>query len=71
MGVRSNALGCLGSMVASSSSVTNGLASNGLAPSLLMPHKLVVLRELAKCLDDKKRLVRKEAVTTRNKWFLI
>jgi len=79
MEARSHALRCLGSMVSSASSAPdsstpNGLTASpggGLAPSLLMPHKQTVVRELGKCLDDKKRLVRREAVSTRNKWFLI
>lgn len=36
-----------------------------------LPHKQRVLLELAKCLDDKKRLVRKEAVNARGAWFLL
>ncbi|GJQ74254.1 putative DNA repair transcription protein met18 [Trypoxylus dichotomus] len=37
----------------------------------LLPLKQDVLLTLSKCLDDKKRLVRKEAVEARSKWFLI
>ncbi|KAF9006023.1 ARM repeat-containing protein [Cyathus striatus] len=36
---------------------------------VLHPHKLTVIRELAKALDDPKRLVRKEAVDARTIWF--
>ncbi|RDB23653.1 MMS19 nucleotide excision repair [Hypsizygus marmoreus] len=36
---------------------------------VLHPCKSIVLRELAKVLDDPKRLVRKEAVDTRTIWF--
>jgi len=43
----------------------------GFAPALLMPLKPAVIKGLSVCIDDKKRLVRKEAVLTRNKWFLI
>ncbi|XP_059586240.1 MMS19 nucleotide excision repair protein homolog isoform X2 [Alligator mississippiensis] len=40
------------------------------APGLL-PYKARVIRALAKPLDDKKRLVRKEAVVARGDWFLL
>ncbi|XP_019357678.1 PREDICTED: MMS19 nucleotide excision repair protein homolog [Gavialis gangeticus] len=40
------------------------------APGLL-PYKARVIRALAKPLDDKKRLVRKEAVVARGEWFLL
>lgn len=36
---------------------------------LLFPHKTQVINELQEVLDDKKRLVRKQAVRTRNMWF--
>jgi len=36
---------------------------------VLHPHKSVVIRELAKAVDDPKRSVRKEAVNTRMIWF--
>ncbi|KAL1925687.1 uncharacterized protein VTP21DRAFT_570 [Calcarisporiella thermophila] len=36
---------------------------------LLYPYKTQVLRELAKPLDDRKRLVRREAVECRAKWY--
>lgn len=36
---------------------------------VLHPQKAVVLRELAKALDDPKRVVRKEAVDARSVWF--
>ncbi|KAM3913040.1 MMS19 nucleotide excision repair protein homolog [Leptodactylus fuscus] len=38
---------------------------------MLLPYKQQVIRALAKPLDDKKRLVRKEAVEARCQWFLI
>uniref|UniRef100_A0A669Q0F9 MMS19 nucleotide excision repair protein n=1 Tax=Phasianus colchicus TaxID=9054 RepID=A0A669Q0F9_PHACC len=37
----------------------------------LLPYKARVIRALAKPLDDKKRLVRKEAVAARGEWFLV
>lgn len=37
----------------------------------LYPHKAMVVRELQAQLDDHKRLVRKEAVVCRNKWFMV
>ncbi|KAM8924824.1 MMS19 nucleotide excision repair protein homolog [Pelodytes ibericus] len=38
---------------------------------MLLPHKQLVLRSLGKTLDDKKRLVRREAVAARCQWFLL
>ncbi|XP_027503972.1 MMS19 nucleotide excision repair protein homolog [Corapipo altera] len=38
---------------------------------VLLPYKAQVIRALAKPLDDKKRLVRKEAVAARGEWFLL
>ncbi|XP_051679991.1 MMS19 nucleotide excision repair protein homolog isoform X2 [Oryctolagus cuniculus] len=38
---------------------------------VLLPYKPQVIRALAKPLDDKKRLVRKEAVAARGEWFLL
>ncbi|XP_021517091.1 MMS19 nucleotide excision repair protein homolog isoform X1 [Meriones unguiculatus] len=38
---------------------------------VLLPYKAQVIRALAKPLDDKKRLVRKEAVSARGEWFLL
>ncbi|XP_053548548.1 MMS19 nucleotide excision repair protein homolog [Bombina bombina] len=38
---------------------------------MLLPYKPQVIRALAKPLDDKKRLVRKEAVDARCQWFLL
>ncbi|NWI91524.1 MMS19 protein, partial [Pitta sordida] len=38
---------------------------------VLLPYKSRVIRALAKPLDDKKRLVRKEAVAARGEWFLL
>ncbi|XP_065833748.1 MMS19 nucleotide excision repair protein homolog isoform X2 [Oscarella lobularis] len=37
----------------------------------IYPHKNRVIRELSETLDDKKRLVRKEAVKCRSLWFLL
>ncbi|KAG5892829.1 hypothetical protein JTB14_032423 [Gonioctena quinquepunctata] len=37
----------------------------------LLPYKNDVLRELGQCIDDKKRLVRKEAMEARSFWFLL
>ncbi|XP_040848293.1 MMS19 nucleotide excision repair protein homolog isoform X3 [Ochotona curzoniae] len=42
-----------------------------LPTSVLLPYKPQVIRALAKPLDDKKRLVRKEAVAARGEWFLL
>uniref|UniRef100_H3BBP1 MMS19 nucleotide excision repair protein n=1 Tax=Latimeria chalumnae TaxID=7897 RepID=H3BBP1_LATCH len=42
-----------------------------LPPHVILPYKQRVIRALAKPLDDKKRLVRKEAVTARGEWFLL
>ncbi|XP_033756743.1 MMS19 nucleotide excision repair protein homolog [Pecten maximus] len=38
---------------------------------LLLPYKSSVVRSLELVLDDKKRLVRKEAVAARTEWFLV
>lgn len=38
---------------------------------VVVPYRARVIRALAKPLDDKKRLVRKEAVTARGEWFLL
>ncbi|XP_069877435.1 MMS19 nucleotide excision repair protein homolog isoform X4 [Dipodomys merriami] len=38
---------------------------------VLLPYKPQVIRALARPLDDKKRLVRKEAVSARGEWFLL
>lgn len=38
---------------------------------VLLPHKTDVVMQLAQCLDDPKRLVRKKAVVARSNWFLI
>ncbi|XP_040217149.1 MMS19 nucleotide excision repair protein homolog [Rana temporaria] len=58
MAVRIEALKCM-------------LALTKLPLPMLLPHKQQVIRALAKPLDDKKRLVRKEAVEARCQWFLI
>uniref|UniRef100_A0A915ITK1 MMS19 nucleotide excision repair protein n=1 Tax=Romanomermis culicivorax TaxID=13658 RepID=A0A915ITK1_ROMCU len=40
-------------------------------PKILNGHKYFVLKALTKCLDDPKRLVRKEAAICKNKWCLL
>lgn len=37
----------------------------------IYPYQMKVIRCLRSCLDDKKRLVRKDACKCRNKWFLL
>ncbi|KAF5275982.1 hypothetical protein FQA39_LY00778 [Lamprigera yunnana] len=37
----------------------------------LLPHKQNIVQSLTKCLDDKKRLVRKEAVDARLSWIML
>ncbi|XP_052654560.1 MMS19 nucleotide excision repair protein homolog isoform X4 [Harpia harpyja] len=46
-------------------------ALTSLPTTVLLPYKARVIRALAKPLDDKKRLVRKEAVAARGEWFLL
>ncbi|KAM4668903.1 MMS19 nucleotide excision repair protein homolog isoform 3-T3 [Amazona ochrocephala] len=46
-------------------------ALTSLPTIVLLPYKARVIRALAKPLDDKKRLVRKEAVAARGEWFLL
>ncbi|XP_010081220.1 PREDICTED: MMS19 nucleotide excision repair protein homolog [Pterocles gutturalis] len=46
-------------------------ALTSLPVTVLLPYKARVIRALAKPLDDKKRLVRKEAVAARGEWFLV
>lgn len=46
-------------------------ALTSLPPAPLKPHANKVVQRLARCLDDPKRLVRKEAVKCRNEWFLL
>ncbi|XP_044152492.1 MMS19 nucleotide excision repair protein homolog [Bufo gargarizans] len=58
MAVRITALKCM-------------LALPKLPLPMLLPYKQQVIRALAKPLDDKKRLVRKEAVEARCQWFLL
>ncbi|XP_062506699.1 MMS19 nucleotide excision repair protein homolog [Corticium candelabrum] len=58
MKVRISALQCLGLMTV-------------LPHHLVFPFRLKVIRALAATLDDKKRLVRKEAVKCRGEWFLL
>uniref|UniRef100_A0A8C4N9R5 MMS19 nucleotide excision repair protein n=1 Tax=Eptatretus burgeri TaxID=7764 RepID=A0A8C4N9R5_EPTBU len=40
-------------------------------PYLLLPHWMIVQHALAAALDDKKRLVRREAIEARGRWFLL
>ncbi|XP_067909242.1 MMS19 nucleotide excision repair protein homolog isoform X2 [Heterodontus francisci] len=42
-----------------------------LPPHVILPYKARVIQALAEPLDDKKRLVRKEAVAARGEWFLL
>ncbi|KAI8372565.1 Dos2-interacting transcription regulator of RNA-Pol-II-domain-containing protein [Choanephora cucurbitarum] len=42
-----------------------------IAKDALVPHVHFVLRQLKRPLDDKKRIVRKEAVDCRSKWFTV
>ncbi|XP_078079207.1 MMS19 nucleotide excision repair protein homolog isoform X2 [Mustelus asterias] len=42
-----------------------------LPPHVILPRKSRVIQALAEPLDDKKRLVRKEAVRARGEWFLL
>lgn len=46
-------------------------ALSSLPSHMVLPFRARVLRSLAKPLDDKKRLVRKEAVAARSEWFLL
>lgn len=41
---------------------------SGLSSNVLAPHANYVIRQLGRSLDDRKRLVRKEAVDCRAKW---
>lgn len=59
MKVRSTALKCLGAQPKS------------LPFTALRPYKAQVLKELEKCLDDRKRVVRREAVECRSQWFTL
>ncbi|KAG2210963.1 hypothetical protein INT47_000123 [Mucor saturninus] len=59
MRVRVAALTCLGQFPAF------------IAKDALLPHVSYVVKQLKKPLDDKKRIVRKEAVDCRSKWFTI
>ncbi|XP_052102418.1 MMS19 nucleotide excision repair protein homolog isoform X1 [Mytilus californianus] len=58
MKLRQSALQCIGVLTV-------------LPTHTVLPYKLHVIKGLEKALDDKKRLVRKEAVTARNEWFLL
>ena len=58
MRVRLSALKCFGLMTS-------------LSQHLLLPHQHDVTKGLGKCVDDHKRLVRKEAVIARTEWFLL
>ncbi|KAK7573753.1 hypothetical protein V9T40_010944 [Parthenolecanium corni] len=42
-----------------------------LNPSVILPFKSKISQELVPCLDDKKRLVRQEAVKTRSRWLVL
>ncbi|XP_018418498.1 PREDICTED: MMS19 nucleotide excision repair protein homolog [Nanorana parkeri] len=64
-------LTCSPSMAVRISALKCMLALTKLPLPMLLPYKQQVLRALAKPLDDKKRLVRKEAVEARCQWFLI
>lgn len=44
---------------------------SGLSIDVLLPHINYVIKQLARSLDDKKRLVRKEAVDCRAKWYVL
>ncbi|NXP68267.1 MMS19 protein, partial [Chloropsis cyanopogon] len=46
-------------------------ALTSLPTTVLLPYKGRVIRALAKPLDDKKRLVRKEAVAARGEWWVV
>lgn len=59
MKVRIAALKCLGAQPKS------------LPFTALRPYKAQVLKELEKSLDDRKRLVRREAVECRSQWFTL
>lgn len=37
----------------------------------LLPLRKAVLEQLGRCVDDKKRLVRKDAMEARSLWFLL
>ncbi|KAJ3034783.1 mms19 nucleotide excision repair [Rhizophlyctis rosea] len=50
---------------------TLGLVPSSIEFSILFPHKPKVLRALGVAVDDPKRAVRKEAVNTRAKWYLL
>uniref|UniRef100_A0A8C3LDK7 MMS19 nucleotide excision repair protein n=1 Tax=Chrysolophus pictus TaxID=9089 RepID=A0A8C3LDK7_CHRPC len=52
-------------------SLTSSPAMVAVVVLQLLPYKARVIRALAKPLDDKKRLVRKEAVAARGEWFLV
>ncbi|XP_071948228.1 MMS19 nucleotide excision repair protein homolog [Antedon mediterranea] len=58
MVVRIAALECIGDMTS-------------LPHHIVFPYKEKLKRFLGKCLDDKKRMVRKKVVNARNKWFLL
>ncbi|XP_073451557.1 MMS19 nucleotide excision repair protein homolog [Aquarana catesbeiana] len=64
-------LTCSASMAVRISALKCMLALTKLPLPMLLPYKQQVIRALARPLDDKKRLVRKEAVEARCQWFLI
>ncbi|ORX91539.1 ARM repeat-containing protein [Basidiobolus meristosporus CBS 931.73] len=59
MVVRINALKCL------------SLVAGKIPYDVLHPYKSQILKELLKPVDDTKRIVRKEAVICRNRWFML
>nr|QZX63208.1 DNA repair/transcription protein MET18/MMS19 [Halisarca dujardinii] len=46
-------------------------AMTSLPPHTVYPYQQGIIKALQLCLDDKKRLVRKEASTARSRWFLL
>ncbi|KAI8099495.1 uncharacterized protein BX664DRAFT_22415 [Halteromyces radiatus] len=59
MNVRVATLKCLGQFPSS------------LSRDVVLPHTSYVIKQLGKTLDDKKRIVRREAVDCRGKWYTI
>uniref|UniRef100_A0A4X2LBR8 MMS19 nucleotide excision repair protein n=1 Tax=Vombatus ursinus TaxID=29139 RepID=A0A4X2LBR8_VOMUR len=64
-------LSCSPSMAVRIAALQCIYALTRLPTPVLLPYKMQVIRALAKPLDDKKRLVRREAVTARGAWFLL
>jgi DNA repair/transcription protein MET18/MMS19 len=46
-------------------------AASKLPYNVLHPHRAMVIAKTGKCLDDRKRLVRQEAVLCRNIWYTL